>query len=204
MELFLQELFVNVVNMSITASYVILFVLVARLFLKKAPKIFSYSLWAVVLFRLICPFSFSSAFSLLQTVGSSSGKMEYIPSDIGIMAQPQVNTEMNVVNSAINTSLPAAIPYNSANPMKIVLSVLSVIWALGIVLLLLYSVISYLMLKHKVQTAILVKDNIFRSENISSPFVLGFIKPKIYLPSTLKETEQSYILKHEQIHIKAV
>lgn len=202
MELFLQGLFVDVVNMSITASYVILFVLVARLFLGKAPKIFSYSLWAVVLFRLICPFSFSSAFSLLQTVSSSSGNMEYIPSNIGTMAQPQVNPQMNAVNSTINTSLPAALPYSSANPMQIVLSVLSMIWALGIVLLLLYSVISYLGLKHKVQTAILVKDNIFKSENISSPFVLGFIKPKIYIPSTLKETEQSYILKHEQIHIK--
>ena len=81
MGLFLQKLFVDVINMSLTASYVILFVLAARLILKRAPKIFSYSLWIVVLFRLICPFSFSSAFSLLQGSSLDSGKMEYISSN---------------------------------------------------------------------------------------------------------------------------
>jgi len=204
MGLFLQDLFVDVVNMSITASYVILFVLAARLFLKRSPKIFSYSLWAVVLFRLVCPFSFSSAFSLLQMVSSDSGKITHTPSDIRIMTQPQVNTGMYGINSAVNTSLPTAVSntHIGSNSMDTVLLVLLSIWALGIVLLILYSVISYLMLKHRLHTSILVKNNIFKSEGISSPFVLGFIKPKIYLPSALKETEQSYIIKHEQIHIK--
>ena len=82
MELFLQELFLSVLNMSINASYVILFVVMARLFLKKTPKIFSYTLWSVVLFRLVCPFSFSSAFSFLKAVTPSSGKMEYIPFEV--------------------------------------------------------------------------------------------------------------------------
>lgn len=202
MEAFLLDLFVDVVNMSITASYVIMFVLVARLCLKKAPKIFSYSLWSVVLFRLVCPFSFSSALSLLHTASGSSGKVQYIPSNIGLMEQPQINTGIKGVDSAINASLPLATPYASANPMQIILFVLAAIWAAVIVALLLYSVISYLMLKRKVSTAMLAKDNIFESETISSPFVLGIINPKIYLPTGLKDTERSYILKHEQTHIR--
>ncbi len=119
MEHFLPSLFSKVLNMSITASYVILFVLIARLFLKKAPKIFSYTLWAVVLFRLLCPFSFSSAFSFLKAIAPSSGKMNYIPSDVGMMVHPQIETGIGNVNSAINNSLPAATTYASANPMQI-------------------------------------------------------------------------------------
>ena len=202
MEAFSPNLFVDVVNMSITASYVIVFVLVARLCLKKAPKIFSYSLWSVVLFRLVCPFSFSSALSLLHTASGSSGKIQYIPLNIGLMEQPQINTGIKGVDSAINASLPLVTPYASANPMQIVLFILSLIWVTVIVALLFYSVISYLVLKRKVSTAILVEDNIFESETISSPFVLGLIKPKIYLPIGLKDTERSYILKHEQTHIR--
>jgi|GEM_PF-1419447 len=199
---FLQNSFVDVVNMSITASYVIIFVLLARLCLKKAPRIFSYSLWAIVLFRLVCPFSFSSAFSFLQMTGANSGTMEYIPSNIAMMAQPQINTGINSVNSAVNASLPAATPFASANPMQIILFVLAVIWAAGIVSFLLYSVIAYVRLKYRVRTAMLVKDNIFVSEKISSPFVLGMIKPKIYLPTGLNDTQRIHILKHEETHIR--
>lgn len=202
MEIFLQELFLSVLNMSITASYVILFVVMARLFLKKTPKIFSYALWAVVLFRLVCPFSFSAAFSLLKAVIPSSGKMDYIPFDVGMMGQPQIDTGIHGVNSIISNSLPAATPYVSANPMQMIMFILSVVWILGVLMLVSYSVASYLLLKRKVRTAMLVQGNIFECENISTPFVLGMINPKIYLPIGLSETEKSYILKHEQTHIR--
>lgn len=200
MELFLQKLFIDIVNMSLTASYVILFVLAARLLLKKAPKIFSYSLWIVVLFRLICPFSFSSAFSLLQKQVSNSGKIEYIPSNI-VMMQPQSSIGINEMSSTVNTSLPVSIN-NSASFMHTILFVSSLTWVLGIVFLMIYSIISYLLLKHKLCTAILVRNNIFECENIYSPFVLGFVKPRIYVPKGLHKEETSYIVKHEQIHIK--
>lgn len=202
MEIFLQNLLVNIVNMSITASYVIVFVLAARLLLKKAPRIFSYGLWSVVLFRLICPFSFSSVFSLLQIAGKDSGKMQYIPLNIGSMAQPQVNTGMNSVDSVVNASLPAATPYNSVNPIQIILFVLTVIWAIGIAALLIYSILSYFKLKRRVCTALLLQDNVFECENISSPFVLGIFKAKIYLPTGLANNIRSYILKHEKTHIR--
>lgn len=197
-----QNLFVDVANMSITASYVIILVLIARLFLKKAPRIFSYGLWIVVLFRLVCPFSFSSAFSFLQMAGANPGKLEYIPSNIEMMAQPQINTGINSVNLAVNASLPAATPFASANPMQIILSVLTVIWIVGIVSLLLYSVIAYLRLKYRVRTAMLVEDNLWESEEISSPFVLGMIKPKIYLPIGLNDMQRFHIQKHEETHIR--
>ncbi|AKL95254.1 peptidase M56, BlaR1 [Clostridium aceticum] len=199
---FLQELFLSILNMSITASYVILFVIVGRLFLKKAPKIFSYASWAVVLFRLISPFSFSSAFSLLKVGTSSFGKMEYIPSNIGMMAEPQIDLGISGLNTIISNSLPAATPYASINPTQIILLSLSIIWILGVLGLMTYSLISYLILKHKVGMAVLLQDNVFECENISSPFVLGIVNPKIYLPIGLSEAEKSYILKHEQIHIK--
>ncbi|MEA4925463.1 MAG: M56 family metallopeptidase [Syntrophomonadaceae bacterium] len=199
---FLQHAFLDVVNMSITASYVILFVLIVRLFLKKAPRIFSYSLWSVVLFRLICPFTFSSAFSFLQVAGGSSGKIEYIPSNLEMMAQPQINTGIQGFDSAVNASLPAASPAASVNPLQIILFILAVIWAAGVILGLLYSVIAYFRLKYRVRTAMLVKDNIWESEMISSPFVLGIMKPKIYLPTGLDETHRIHILKHEETHIR--
>lgn len=202
MELFLQDLFLSVLNMSVTASYVILFVMAARLFLKNTPKIFSYALWAVVLFRLVFPFSFSSAFSFLKAVTPSSGKMEFIPADVGMVGQPQIDTGISGVNSVINSSLPAATPYASANPMQIIIFILSVIWILGVLALIIYSVASYLLLKHKVRMAVLLQDNVFECENIATPFVLGIINPKIYLPIGLSETEKSYILKHEQTHIR--
>ncbi|MFL0194224.1 DUF5301 domain-containing protein [Clostridium sp. WILCCON 0269] len=199
MKLFLCKLFINVINMSITASYAILFVLVVRLFFKKVPKIFSYNLWAVVLFRLICPFSFSSAFSFLKIPSSHSNKIEYIPSSVKLISQPGINTGGYDVNSSVNTSLLGLTSHAGNNSIY---GILSIIWVLGFISLIVYSIISYLILKHKVCTSVIVKDNIFQCENISSPFVLGFIKPKIYLPIGLKKTEQNYILKHEQIHIK--
>lgn len=130
MEQVLQDLFLAVLNMSITVSYVILFVLLARLFLKKAPKIFSYSLWAVVLFRLVCPFSFSSALSFLGFLKTDT--MEHIPADIGLMAQPKVNVGIDNINQAINNSLPAANSISSVNPMQIFLFMISILWVLGI------------------------------------------------------------------------
>ena len=128
--------------------------------------------------------------------------MEHIPADIGMMAQPQVNVGIDGINQAINNSLPTAMPIASANPMQIILFIISLLWALGILSLLVYSVVSYLLLKRKVSLAILLKGNIFECENIQSPFVLGIIKPKIYLPMGFYETEKSYILKHEQTHIR--
>lgn len=202
MEFNLQNLLINIVNMSLTGTYVILFVLLIRFPLKRLPKIFSYSLWSVVIFRLVCPYSFSSAFSLLGSFSFSSNKTNHIPINIGLTEQTTIGGSINGVNNIMNNSLPAATPYASANPMQIILSIASVIWIIGLLLMVIYSITSYIVLKKKIYSAILVYDNVFECENIKSPFVLGILKPKIYLPIGLNENEKTYILKHEQTHIK--
>lgn len=200
MEAFLQNIFICILNMSITGSYVILFVMLLRQFLKKLPKIISYSLWIVVLFRLTCPFSFSSALSFFNALGFKG--MEHIPYDIGLMKQPEVNIGITSLNQAINNSLPTATEIASVNPMQVITFGLSVAWIMGIFILLVYSITTYVLLKRKVSTAILTDNYIYKCDNIQSPFVLGIFKPKIYLPVGLNETELCFILKHEQIHIE--
>lgn len=202
MEHYAQSLFLRVLNMNITASYVILFVLIGRLLLKKYPKVFSYSLWLVVMFRLICPVSFSSIFSFLRPIIASSGEMEHIPLNVGMMSQPEVDVGIRGVNTIINNSLPSASSTVSVNPMQTILYVVSIIWILGMLAFITYGIVSYMFLKKKVSTAMLIYDNVFECENIRTAFVLGIVRPKIYLPIALREKERSYILKHEQTHIK--
>ncbi|AKA68869.1 M56 family metallopeptidase [Clostridium scatologenes] len=202
MDHYLQNLFFTVLNMNITASCVILFVVIVRLFLKKAPKIFSYSLWIVVMFRLMSPFSFCSAISFLKPIFDTPKKIQYIPLNVGNIAQPKVQTDISGISVIINKSVPSASVSTGINPIDITLFILSIIWFLGILIMVSYGIISYIMLKKKVSCAMLVHDDAFECEKIKTPFVLGIIKPKIYLPIGLVEEEKKYILKHEQIHIK--
>jgi len=196
----MEQIFLTVLNMSITSSYVIIVILFVRVFLKRVPKIFSYSLWSIVLLRLIVPLSFSSAFSFLRLF--KLGTTEHIPLNIGYMNQPQINVGIDTVNKWANHSMPAATPMASINPIQITIFVGSILWIVGVICLLIYSLVSYIRLKTKVSTAMLISDNVFESENIKSPFVLGIVKPKIYLPTHLLEDEHNYILMHEQIHIR--
>lgn len=194
----MSAVFLQVLNMSLTASYVILFVLAARLLLKKAPKIFSYALWGIVLFRLICPFSFESLFSLLLI------NPEPIPSNITYAELPQINTGIDLFDSAVNPILSAqtAAQGASINPMQIWISIGQWAWFAGITVLLIYSIISLLCLRSKLIGAVKWQDNIYLADHIESPFVMGLLRPKIYLPSTLSEQEHEYIILHEQTHIK--
>lgn len=201
MEAFIESLFHSVINMSITASVVIAAVMLLRLPLKKAPGAVSYGLWFVVLFRLLCPISFKSAVSIFVLLGSNSS-MEHIPADIGTMTQPQMNMIVPGVTDSINAALPAATPAASVNPMQIILFVLAYIWALGVIILLTYSAASYLLLKRRISTATLLQNNIYQTDRISTPFVCGFIKPKIVLPVTLGYDERDYIIRHEETHIR--
>jgi beta-lactamase regulating signal transducer with metallopeptidase domain len=173
--------------------------------LKKAPKAFSYALWSVVLFRLICPFSFSSAFSLLgfiQPAQTGTSSNQYIPQDIGIMGTPTVKTGLDSMSAAFSASLPAASPFAGINHLQLLITAGTLLWLAGVAALLLYAAISYLRLKNQISTATLVRENIYETDLIQSPFVCGFVKPKIYLPLNLTERERSYILCHEQEHIK--
>jgi len=192
------DLFLSVLNMSLTASYVILFVILVRLLLKKAPKFISYALWGVVAFRLIIPFSFESMFSLMPRNTNTVP----IPHDIVYQQNPQINSGIEVVDSFISQSLPAPAVGASVNPLQIYTEIGAYIWVLGIMVLLIYSVVSVVLLKKQLKNAQLIEQNIFEAKNLRTPFVLGLIRPKIYLPVGLNATERSYILLHEQTHIK--
>lgn len=192
-----STLFLSVLNMSITASLVMVIVLVVRFLLKKSPKIFSYALWIVVLYRLISPFTFESAVSLLPINETP------IPHDIVYSTEPQINTGLNIVDNTINPmlSMPNHIE-ESASPLPIWLSIASVIWVIGIVIMLIYSIYQLIKLKQKLIGAIPSRDNIYLADHIDSPFVMGVVKPKIYLPSSLSATEQEFIIAHELHHMK--
>lgn len=196
----MSGLFLTVLNMSLTASYVALAVMIVRLLIKKTPKVFSYALWAVVLFRLVSPISFESSFSLLHT------KIEAIPWAIAYTQNPAVNSGVGLVDNAVNYSIQSSLapvnPATSFNTMGVVMEVAAAIWLLGIAILLCLGAVSYFRLKHRLSTATLLKENILETDRIKTPFVLGFFKPSIYVPSGLAQKEMDFILKHERTHIK--
>lgn len=199
-------LFTTILNMSITASYVVLAVIAIRLLLKKVPKLFSYVLWLPVLIRLVFPFSFNSSFSFFSFVKTNAqigtGVMKHVPNNIGLMQNSTFDVGFAGINNVVKTYLPAATPYASVNPMQILMGFASIIWVVGIVILLFYSIISYIKVINNVKTATLIKDNIFETDRITTPFVCGFIKPKIFIPVGISDDELSYIFAHEQTHIK--
>jgi len=217
----MEALFLKILNMSITASWIILAVLALRLLLRKAPKKYSYALWSVVAFRLCCPVSFRAAFSLLGLLnfgrkpavsgaaipavpaGSQpSGEMVYVPSDIGYARQPEVHIGSEAVSEVISGSLPPASPMTSINPMQVLLFLAAAIWCAGMAALVLYSVISWLRLRYRLRKATWMAENVWQSEQVGSPFIFGLIKPKIYMPYHLDSETLRYVLEHERYHLK--
>ena len=192
----LDQLFIQILNMSFNASIVIMIVLAMRLLLKKAPKMFSYVLWSVVLIRLILPISFESPFSLMPTQANPISK------EILYATVPVVDTGITSINNVVNAALPAATPIASVNPLQIWVFIGSLIWAFGIFIMLLYSFITYLKLKKRLVNARHYRDNIYLVEALSTPFVMGVFHPQIYLPSNLSDQERTLILHHEQTHIR--
>lgn len=188
----LENTFLTMLNMSFTSSIVILFVLLFRLLLKKTPKVFSYALWSVVLFRLICPFSFESVLSFLPT------KATRLPSNIVYQAVPKIDTGTTIIN---NATLPAPIVEESFNSLQIWTFAGAILWLCGIAVLLVFSIISLLRFKKRLSDAVYDSGDFYLSARIDTPFVMGVIRPKIYIPAALSSTEKEYILLHEQTHI---
>ena len=194
----MNELFLKIINMSISASWFVLAVLILRFVLKKAPKWVNVLLWGIVAVRLAFPFSIESAFSLIPSAEtiSPSIMMDTVPSvQTGV---PAIN---NVINPVIGSSLAPA-PGASANPLQIWIPILSMIWVAGVAILFVYTAVSYWRLRRKVSEAVILRDNIFQSENVASPFVLGIIKPRIYLPFNMNGQDLEHVVAHEQAHIR--
>jgi len=202
----LDDLFITVVNMSIAASCVAVGVVFVRLLLNKAPKIFSYLLWAPVLFRLVCPFSFNSEFSFFNLInlsaGRESGAYGFVPHDIGLMNTPAVGTGTGNIDNGVNASLPEDVYAASVDPMQIWVRIFSLIWVFGVIGLLIYSIVSYVKVKKNLQTATRLAGNVFETDAINTAFVCGFIRPKIYVPVNIGDANLSYILEHERTHIR--
>jgi beta-lactamase regulating signal transducer with metallopeptidase domain len=192
----MDKLFLTVLNMSLTGAFVIAAVCLLRLLLRKAPKIITYCLWAVAGFRLLIPFSIESIFSLMPFNART------IPTDIATQPVPRIESGISTLNNAVSSLLPAPSPDSGTSPLKAWTTAGAYVWLTVAVLMIIYGVASYNYLKRKLKDAAHIEANIYESHNIKSPFVLGVIKPRIYLPVGLSEKEKGYILLHEKTHIR--
>lgn len=187
--------FIQILNMSLGAAWAALLVMAGRLLLRRAPKVFSYALWSVVLFRLVCPVSFTSVFSLMP-------RPQTIPQNIVYAARPEIQSGFTFFDQAVNQSLPPAAPAASINPVQLWLEVGNLVWQAGALLMFLYCVLSYLRFCRQLREATRREGNVWESDRIPTAFVLGFFRPRIYLPLGLGEEEREYILCHEETHIR--
>ncbi|HBN56219.1 MAG TPA: hypothetical protein DD414_05545 [Lachnospiraceae bacterium] len=217
MEFYLDSLFIKILNMSITAGYCIAAVFVLRLLGKKAPRKYLYALWAVVAFRLICPVSVGTEFSLfnLERFEESvpyeqTGAMEYIPELFGQTEHPKVHTGMEGSSRPVNEQLPGTLAFHHREPVQIFLSAGKYIWILGMLIFLVYFLNGTRRLKEKVRMAVLEEPGgqqkgsapVYVCDGLLTPFVMGVMHPKIYLPCGLEGGARELILLHEQYHVR--
>lgn len=194
----MTNLFLTLFNKSIPACFLILAVMLLRLLFKKAPKALFPVLWAFVGLRLALPFLPESRLSVIPSPETLSYET------VRYAAHPTVQTGIYAVNSAVNPTLgkvfetPAG---GSVSPLYILTSVMGAIWVIGVIVMLFYAFFCYFHLKNRLKTAVLFRDNLYQSEAVTSPFVLGFIRPRIYLPFTLAEKDLDAVVAHEKAHI---
>ena len=197
------EIFLKLLNMSITASWIILAVLGIRLLFRRIPKWITCLLWGVVAIRLIFPFSIESVFSLQPSAEpirtSTMVEGELIP------YVPSVDSNIGVVENTINPALAETFAYQetqSVAPLQIVTEIAGGLWLCGMVVLLILALVSMIKLRLCVREAVLYRENIYICDAVKSPFILGIIRPRIYLSSSLSEEEMAYIIAHESAHLK--
>ena len=190
----------RLLNMSMTASVVILFVLVARLILKRTPKVFSYALWVIVLLRLLVPVTISSPVSIMPASQTATSETVNTALPDFVFETPWDAQENKLsIQQATEEGNPVTVAvYTSLEPVQY----LGLAWIAGMAVMMLYSFFSYRKIRKSIHIALSLRDNIYIADEIKSPFVIGLLKPKIYLPATLTEEEQSYIILHEQHHIR--
>ncbi|MBR7132885.1 MAG: hypothetical protein IKD04_05080 [Clostridia bacterium] len=194
----MEQLFLQLLNMSITASWIVLAVSVFRFLFKKAPKAIICVLWAFVAIRLICPFSFESVLSLIPSA-------ETIPQEIIYSKEPTINSGIPILNSSVNPIISEAFapaPQNSANPLQILTAIAANLWIAGIVIMLSYIAVSYLRLRKRTKEAAPLEKGIWVCDRIDTPFILGVIKPRIFLPSAMNDADKQYVIAHEKAHLK--
>ena len=193
----MESVFLHLLNMSITAGWLVLAVIVLRLVFRRAPKWIHCLLWVLVAVRLLCPVSIESVLSLIPSV-------ETVPVDTFLYDTPSIHSGVPVVDAVVNPVISngfAPTPENSVNPMQVVTTVATYVWVVGIVAMLLYAVISTLRLRFQVREAAFVRENIWQCDRIATPFILGIFRPRIYLPTLLGAEEARSVVAHEQAHL---
>ena len=173
-------------------------VLVLRLVSKRSPKWVNVLLWGIVALRLVLPFSIESALSLIPSAETVS------PTAVQFAPAPTITSGVSVIDNAVNPSLSehfAAVPTASVNPLYVWAYLAGWVWLIGLGAMLLYALASYLRLRRRVSVSLLIQDHIYLCDAISSPFILGVVKPHIYLPSGLDEVQRQNVLAHERAHL---
>ena len=194
----MAAVFLKLLNLSISASWLVLAVLVLRLISKRSPKWMNVLLWGIVALRLMLPFSIESALSLIPSAETVS------PAVVQFDPAPTITSGVSVIDNAVNPSLSgrfAAAPLASVNPLYVWTYLAGWVWLIGLGAMLLYALASYLRLRRRVSVSLPIQDHIYLCDAISSPFILGVVKPRIYLPSTLDEIQQQNVLAHEHAHL---
>ena len=194
----MAAVFLKLLNLSISASWLVLAVLVLRLVSKRSPKWMNVLLWGIVALRLMLPFSIESALSLIPSAETVS------PAVVQFDPAPTITSGVSVIDNAVNPALSehfAAAPTMSVNPLYVWTYLAGWVWLIGLGAMLLYALVSYLRLRRRVSVSLCVRENIYLCDAISSPFILGVVKPHIYLPSGLDEVQRQNVLSHEQAHL---
>ena len=194
----MAAVFLKLLNLSISASWLVLAVLVLRLVSKRSPKWMNVLLWGIVALRLVLPFSVESALSLIPSAETVS------PAVVQFDPAPTITSGVSIIDNAVNPSLSehfAAVPTMSVNPLYVWTEIAGWVWLIGLGTMLLYALVSYLRLRRRVSVSLCVRENIYLCDAISSPFILGVVKPHIYLPSGLDEVQRQNVLSHERAHL---
>ena len=194
----MAAVFLKLLNLSISASWLVLAVLVLRLGSKRSPKWMNVLLWGIVALRLVLPFSVESTLSLIPSAETVS------PAVVQFDPAPTITSGVSIIDNAVNPSLSehfAAAPLASVNPLYVWTYLAGWVWLIGLAAMLAYALVSYLRLRRRVSVSLPIQDNIYLCDAISSPFILGVVKPCIYLPSGLDEVQQQNVLSHERAHL---
>ena len=194
----MSGIFLKLLNLSISASWLVLVVLALRLMLKRAPKWVNVLLWGMVALRLMLPFSIESALSLIPSAETLS------PEVVRFDPAPTITSGVEFIDNAVNPSLSesfAAAPLASVNPLYVWTYLAGWVWLIGLAAMLLYALVSYLRLRRRVSASIPLRENIYVCDEVPSPFILGIVRPRIYLPSALDEAQRGSVLSHERAHL---
>lgn len=206
----MENVFLELFNMSITASWLVLAVILFRFVFKKVPKAFRVVMWGLVAFRLICPFSFESVLSIIPTTETLSPQLVHSNSSVQVsgskildyVGNNPVFYELGIKNGSVVFNEIGAPDCDFINPLLIITYIASIIWIVGMAIMLLYTAISYLRIVKKVREATPLENNIWICDNISTPFILGFVKPRIFIPSSMNDEDLKFVIAHEKAHIK--